>query len=97
MSSDIRRWPISQHCLDQSKELGFDPNIPDQMIATRNTEAEEFLALFQDHVGNSSKLRSRLMISIAAATIALAVPNEANADVYAVPEKRGLEVTAPIL
>lgn len=37
------------------------------------------------------------MISIAAAIIAFAIPYEANADVYAVPEKRGLEMTAPIV
>ncbi|RUS63666.1 hypothetical protein EGN72_03215 [Pseudorhodobacter sp. E13] len=87
MSSDIRRWPISDACQVQSARLGFDPDTPEQMIATRNAQAEQLLALIHGGQPQQKTGRSHLMIGVALAALMFVLPDTVNADVYAIPEK----------
>ena len=87
MSIDIRRWPISEACRAQSARLGFDPDTPEQMIATRNVQAEKLLALIHSGQPPQKSGRSRLMFGVALAALMFVLPDTVNADVYAIPEK----------
>ncbi len=93
MSSDIRRWPISDTCRAQSARLGFDPDTPEQMIATRNIEAEELLALIHGGQTSQKSGRSRLMFGVTLTALMFLLPDTVNADVYAAPEKQNPPVT----
>lgn len=87
MSSDIRPWPISQPCREQSARLGFDPDNPEQMIAVRNAEAEELLALINGGAAPKGSILSLLKFNVALVALLAVSPDIAGADIYAVPEK----------
>ncbi len=84
---DIRPWPISPHCRAQSTRLGFDPDTPEQMIATPNEDARRLMAL----MGGSSKVaapsRRRFVAGIGLGGLVAFCPDPLHADVLAVPEK----------
>lgn len=85
-ANDLRPWPISQFCRDQSARLGFDPDHPEQMIATPNREAAQ---LFAPKSANPTGRRSpaRFVAGLAVGGIANLCPDRAfAADTWALDQ-----------
>lgn len=84
---DIRPWPISPHCRALSARLGFDPDTPEQMIATPNEDAQRLMALMGGSGSTgAAPSRRRFVAGIGLGSLVAFYPDPLHADFLAVPE-----------